>query len=221
MKIKLPEDRNERTKIFVMIGLFAAGILYALVAFVLLPYIASVGQDRRRLAELEDLLWRAEREINSTEHNRRRNTITIKEILSISENHRFILRPSLGNYLLVAEDILNRAATDFPLEIVSVREASGTPPPIPETGLPAGRGFLWPYGVSLSLRANLHTAIRYINRLKQENPYLAITSLNINAGPATVPVRHNITMQVQWPVWSDPEHPNRLAAELLADEEQQ
>lgn len=220
MKIKLPDDRNERIKILFMAGLFGIGILYVLVAFVVLPYFAAVSQDRRRLAELDELLWRAERDINQTERNRTQNAETIQQILGISEIQRHILRPSLGNYLLVAEDILKRAVQDLPVEILSIREISGVPPPIPETGLPAGRGALWPYSVTINLHANLHTLVRFTNRLRRENPYLAITSLNINAGPPTVPVMHNISIQIQWPVWSDPEHPNRLAAELLADEEQ-
>jgi len=217
--MKLPEDRNEKIKILVMIGLVGAAILYALVFFLIMPYFTKTRGDAIRLEELEQLVWRAERDIQQMTRNRDLNTSILKEILDISENRKFILHPNLGNYLLVAEGILHRTAAQENIEILSIRETSG--PPRPPDANDRNQSAFWPYAVSLTLEVGLHELTRFVHRLQRENPYLAIVSLSVTAGTPSDPSRHNVNLTIQWPVWRSPDHPNRLAVELLADEERQ
>ncbi len=220
MPWKLPDDRNERMKIFFMIGLVSAGILYALIMFAILPFFATVREDRQKSEELDALLWQAERDVQQTARNRQQNTETIEKILAVSEDEKHILEPNLGNYRLVAEEILDRARRSLDIEDFTVRNASAPPPAVPEKGVPAGHAQLTPYTVTITLRASLHDVTRYVKRLQQENPYLALTTIAISASTDSPPVKHQVTLQVQWPVWTDPATPNRLAAEHLADGEQ-
>jgi len=219
MKIALPADRSERIKVLIMIGLFGIVILYALVHFLLMPFFASIRAGRTQQEELNTLLWRAERDIQQIQRNRERNKETIQHVLDISETHRYILRPSLGNYLLVAEANLLRAAEAAKVTIGNIREVSGNPPAVaPATT--RQQPFFWPYAVSLTMQAGLHDLTRFVHILQVHNPYLAIVSVGINAGSQQDPTLHAINLTVQWPVWLDPDHPTRLSAELLADEEQ-
>ena len=218
--MKLPDDRNERIKVLAMIGLFSAAILYAIVFFLLMPHFAKVRDDAARLVELEELLWRADRDIQQTLQNRSRNTEIITEVLDISETQGHILRPSLGNYLLVAEAILTRTAEQTDLTISNIRETSGPPPQTDPARANQAPAF-WPYAVSLTLQTGLHDLARFIHVLRQQNPYLTIVSMSVSAGTDNNPARHTTNMTVQWPVWLAPDHPNQLAAELLADGEQQ
>jgi hypothetical protein len=219
MKLPLPEDPAERKKIFFLAGIFAMGFLFLFVQFALLPYFARIRANKDRVAELDGLLWQAERDIRQAEPNRIRNRENVQRILDISEKHRHILRPSLGNYLLVAESILHRTAEQASITIEGIREASG-PPPAQEPGRTTQGPTLWPYAVNLTLQAGLHDLTRFVHILQKQNPYLAITSLVVQGGePNTPPGVHSINMTIQWPVWSDPDHPNRLSAELLADGE--
>ncbi|MFU8780067.1 MAG: hypothetical protein ACNA71_03475 [Kiritimatiellia bacterium] len=216
MKFALPADRNEKIKILIMIGLFGAMIGYALINFLLLPFLAEVKAKQARLDELRELLWRAETEIQQIAHNRNRNIDTVRNILDISEQQRFILRPSLGNYLLVAEASLLRIAEETGISIANIREASAPPPATDgQRQTPA----LWPYSVSFTLHAGLHDLARLVHHMHTSNPYLALTTIAIQSGATDTFGRHNINITVQWPVWRDPEFPNRLAAELLTEGE--
>lgn len=219
MKFQLPTDKNERNKVLFMIGFVSIGILYAVITFGLLPYFARVRADRDRLAELDDLLWRADRDIRQTRQNLNRNIEIINEILDISETQRYILRPSLGNYLLVAESVLQQNADQIGVTIRNIRETSG-PPPAASAATANQLPAFWPYAVSFTMTAGLHDFLQFVHTLQNNNPYVALISVSITAGPDNNPEQHAINATIQWPVWKDPDRPNRLAAELLADEEQ-
>lgn len=219
MKFQLPADKKERNKILFMIGLFSMAILYALITFLLVPYWARVRTDREHLAELEDLLWRADREIRQTQQNRTLNIETITQILEISENQRHILRPSLGNYLLVAEAFLTKMAEKSNVTIRNIRETSGPPPAVDAASANQQPAF-WPYAVSFTMVAGIHDFMQFVHTLQNNNPYLTLISIGVTAGADNNPAQHAINATVQWPVWKDPERPNRLAAEVLTDEEQ-
>lgn len=220
MKLPLPEDPAERKKILVLIGIFGMGFLYLLVQFALLPYFAAIRSNKERLVELEELIWKAERDIQQASPNRQRNQDNIERILDISETKRHILRPSLGNYLLVAESILHNTAEQTSITIEGIREVPSSPPARATGKAAAQAPVLWPYTVNLTFQAGLHDVTRFVHILQNQNPYLAITSMVIQGGGARNPGQHSINMMIQWPIWRDPDHPNRLSAELLADGEQ-
>ena len=219
MKIQLPADKGERKKILFMIGLFSVGILYAIVAFGIVPFRARVRADRDRLAELEDLLWQAERDIQQIPRNRDRMIETIDHLLRISQTEQYILQPRLGNYLLVAEAILEEISEQVGVPLHNIRETSGPPPQRDDSRneLPA----FWPYAVSFSLETSIHDLLRFVHALQNDNPYITILNITVSSGSPNGPASHVVNATVQWPVWKDVERPNRLSAErLTADEEQ-
>jgi hypothetical protein len=221
MKLALPADRNEKIKVLFMIGLFAAIGAFVLFNFGLNPFLEKAKKQKARLEELDQLLWRAENEINQIQRNRNRNLEALRSIRDVSETQRFILRPSLGNYLLVAESLLLQIAEESGVTLSSIRETGG-PPPTGATANPRDRpstAWFWPYSVSFSFHAGLHDAMRFIHHLQSHNPYLAITGIAISSGTRESPGQHGFSISVQWPVWRDPTYPNRLAAELMTEED--
>ncbi len=218
MKFQLPEDKASRNKILFLIGMVSVALLYAIIMFGVIPYLSRMRMGRERLAELNDLLWQAERDIRQAPQQRARNIDVVNEILEISENQRFVLRPSLGNYLLVADAFLQQVAEQSGITLQNIRETSG-PPPASAAANPNQLPAFWPYAVSFTASASLHDLLHFIHTLQKENPYIALISLSVTAGRDQQLGQHAINATVQWPVWNDPERPNRLAVELLADEE--
>ncbi len=148
-----------------------------------------------------------------------RNRDLIDHLLDVSEARRHILRPNLGNYLLVATDIIEQAADALGLEVDSIDETTPVGAHVSSHGEadPNGPRFK-AYNVNVTLSCSLHDLVRFIRRLEEANPYLCITRLGVIARPAT-PEVHAASFDIEWPVWVENRHPVRLAAERLADEE--
>ncbi len=226
--IKLPENPTERKKIIALMCIGGLAVLYLAFMFGVKPYMASQQNKKERVTELEDLIWRAQRDLSGVERSMERNAALVKDLLTISEVQRFILRPSLGNYLLVANEILHEAAKDLKLSLDNVSEV---PRPAPPATLPATAGQapktpastirFSPYTVNLSITGGLHALVEFLHRLESSNPYLAATRVVIMQQDGHAPETHFVSVHVQWPTWVDNDHPRRLEAEQIADEERQ
>ncbi len=227
--IKLPDNPAERKKIMTLASLGGLALLYVLFTFVLQPYLSGMQVKRTRTAELDDLIWRAKRDLDGTERNMARNADLVAELLRISESDRHILRPSLGNYLLVASAVLNEAARGLPLKLDNINEvpaaAAAPARPAATTGdapkpAPSTSRFA-PYIVNVSLTSGMHALVEFIGRLERENPYITVSRLIVMENKETDPELHFVSIHVQWPVWVDNDHPRRLEAEQIADQERQ
>ncbi|MBT3193030.1 MAG: hypothetical protein HN341_10785 [Verrucomicrobia bacterium] len=217
--MKLPADKNERTKILLLIGIGVAAIGYGVYMFGLSPLLAKRKATQARIAELEDLLWKGRKDIDMVPQYLKQNGEVLDQILQVSEVKRQILRPNLGNYLLVAADIIGHNADVLDLNIDSINETSamnrtGAPNASADTDGPRFK----PYTVNVTLTCGLGDLVRLLAALETENPYLCITRLGV-IGRSDSPERHAISFDVQWPIWEDNAHPMRLAAERLSDKE--
>jgi hypothetical protein len=218
MKLNLPTDPKERNAIITLAVIIAIVIVFCLVRFAIIPFMDAKRSKLDRLAELEDLLWQADRDINIMEGNQRKNVNTIREILHISEEKKYVLQPSLGNYLLVAEDQIKDWATKAGVKFTNIRQLS--PPPTSKQDLNGTEPVLAPYAVAIQLKEGLHLLVQFIHLIQKENPYVTITSIAISSTPGSETGEHNVSMTIEWPIWKDPSYPNQLSAELLADEAQ-
>ncbi len=217
--MKLPSDKDKRNKIFIAIGIAVAAIGYGVYTFGVKPVVAKRQVAYARISELEDLLWRGRKDIDMIHHHRRQNWETLSEILEISETKRQILRPNLGNYRLVASHIVGRHAERLGLKIAAINQMTPSdrkPGPGAKSDPNAPR--FRAYTVNVSLSAGLSDLALLIGALERENPYLCISRLGV-IGNANTPEQHNISFDVQWPIWIDPSHPMQLAVEKLTDEE--
>jgi len=220
--IRLPENPEDRKKAIAAIVLGVVVLLFVAFMYGVQPYRASIRARKARVAELEDEIWRAEKEIKAMDRIREQNNIIVEKILDESEAKRHILRPSLGNYLLVATEVINQAASGIKISIETINEMP-TPAVTPQKGKTDTKqdNRFAPYTINLSLTAGLHDLARFIHRLESANPYLAVTRLIVMAQSSEDPEQHFVSLHLQWPIWVDDEHPQRLKAERIADEERQ
>ncbi len=217
--MKLPTDKAERTKILMIIGIAVIGVGYVAYSFGLSPLLAKQRATSARITELEDLLWRGKNDINMIPINLKQNCETLEQILDISEVKRQILRPSLGNYLLVASDIVESRADALNLKIDKINETIARKN-MPRTGVttnPNAPRFM-PYAVNVSLACGLADLVQLVRALEEDNPYLCITRLGVIENTQT-PESHAVSFDIQWPIWNAPTHSIQLAAEHLSDKE--
>jgi len=221
--IKLPDNPEDRKKAIAAMVLGGIALAYVVFTYALQPYRASVRARSARVAELENEVWRAQKDLNAIDRIREQNSMIVDQILKASEQDRHILRPSLGNYLLVATDEINRAAAGLNILIDNVNEVprpaapamKKTDPPSPSAARFA------PYTVNLSVNGGLHHLARFLHRLENANRYITVSRMIVMEQSAENPENHFISLHLQWPVWVDEEHPQRLKAEKIADEDRQ
>lgn len=230
--IKLPDNPADRKKVIAALCIGGLGFVYLVFTFGIQPYLAGMQTRRARVVELEDSIWRAQNDLNSVDRNLEQNAQVVKDLLSASESLRYILRPSLGNYLLVATEIINTAAAGLHLSIDNVSEVPRPPaPPAKSKETPASSkdketppsaaARFAPYTVNVSLTGGLHPLIQFLNRLESANPYIILPRMVIMEQSEIDPERHFVSLHIQWPTWVDDDHPRRLEAELIADEDRQ
>lgn len=218
--IKLPDNPEDRKKAIAAIAVGGLALLYVLFAFGIQPYRASLTERKERSAELEDKIWRAQKDLDGMDPAREKNNAIVARILVASEQDRHILRPSLGNYLLVATDLINRAAAGLAIQINTINELPRATQSTKKGNASSSNRFA-SYTVNLSLTSGLHELARFIHRLESDNPYITVTRLIIMEQSAVNPERHFTSLHLQWPIWADEEQPQRLQAEQIADEERQ
>ncbi len=221
--IKLPDNPADRKKAIAGMALGGLALLYVAFTFGLQPYRASVRARRVRVAELENEIWRAQKDLSAIDQVREQNNQIVARILAASEQDRHILRPSLGNYLLVATDAINRAAAGLDIQIDTIKElpqpVTAAPKKTEETKPPQNR--FAPYSVNLSVIGGMHELARFLHRIESDNPYATVTRLIVMEQTADTPEKQFISLHLQWPTWVDEGHPQRLQAEMIADEERQ
>lgn len=223
--IRLPDNPADRKKVLAAMAVGGLALLYVAFTFGLQPYRASVSARRARVAELENEIWRAQKDLAAIDRVREQNNEIVAQILVASEQDRHILRPSLGNYLLVATDVINRAAAGMDIQVDTINELPRVEPVGPKKSggtkpeLPPKR--FEPYSVNVSATGGLHELARFLQRLESGNPYATVTRLVVMEQSEKNTEKHFISLHLQWPTWADEGHPQRLQAEIIADEERQ
>ncbi len=215
--MSLPENKSERTKLLAIIVILSIAALYVGYTFGLAPLLKNRGNGANRQKELADLLWQAERDIELLPRNRTMNQELVTTVLAASEEQRHVLRPNLGNYLLVAKDIVQQHANRLGLRLATVSEAAA--PDVVRarrTDEPAPDLKFWfvPYTINVTLAESFPNTVLLIRAMEEENPLLCITRLDVVAQPNVDPERHLVSMDVTWPVWADDTAPERLRRQL-------
>ena len=201
--MKLPEDKQERMKIFALIGI---GVLIVIV----LAYlgIKSLRESKSaKIATLEELHKQqksANIEINMMSRDNEVNRETVTEIIEISD--KYVLRPVLGNYLLKAKEILKKYEKELDIKFEEIRD-SGI------SAVPHGARVYNIYTTRIRVECSYHDLIRVIREIEADNPYSCVTTISI-ATLADDPEKHTINFDVQWPVWADPEKSVELVKQL-------
>jgi len=216
-----PEERPEQLKLVAIIAIFSIAAIYLAFMYGIAPLQNRQQQYLERTAQLEDLLWRAERDIEQIPRNRETNREVVEAILALASDGRYVLRSNLGNYELVARDLVITQARRLGLHIDTVREITPPspdllrrrdgPPPEPDQ-------WFKPYTVAFTLQCGLLDLARLLEKLESENPLLCITALEVIA-QSEQPERHRISFHTTWPIWADEAWPDILTRQLATEDE--
>lgn len=207
--MKLPEDRQQRIKVFVMIGLGAVLVVLGIVQGIISPLVRAHRNKVIRLAESQEGLERARREIRAAARSFTRRMESIEEIKRISD--RYVLHPVLGNYLLSATAVIDRHALAAGVPIEPVREIGISEIPGEDDKM------IKAYSVRVNAQCGYLDILRLVREIETGNPFVSVTSVVIRGAPEANPELHNTSLEVQWPIWADPGMAGRL--ELQLDEE--
>jgi len=197
--MKLPEDRKERTKIYVLIGIGAAFVLYATVFGVLRPLMRNRGEKIAAIEELSAKLQASKTKIDQMNKSRGRNIETLSRIILLADEKGYVLKPRLGNYLLSARDFVEKHAGELNLE-AEVREVGISQ--LPQASAGGEPRSLNVYTATVNAECGLHDLIRLLEGIEKGNPYLCVSGMSV-AGQSKNPASHAVSFQLQWPVWAD------------------
>jgi hypothetical protein len=216
--VKLPEDKQERIKIFALIGIGVVFVLYLAFSYGLKPLQDSQRERRAKVDTLDSEIRKADAVIRSVSRSREENVEIVNEILDLAVKKRYCLRARLGNYLLGATERLESAALRAGVKLKSVNELGISDPPAP--GDRVGSTAFRIYTARVTAEMGLHDLHRLLSIIESGNPLLCVGSLNVTGAPQT-PAQHRVQFDVHWPVWRDDGHAERIraSAQLLEGEE--
>ena len=209
--MRLPQDKKERTKVLVLIGFGAVGVVYGIYAGVIRPLLSKRTECRTRIEELQGSLATAETTVSRMKRGEKENLEALREIVKSANRKGYVLRPRLGNYLLVATEIVERHANAVGVTVASLREVGILK--FPQDAKDDEKYPFSSYAMRLGLECGLHDLIRFVEALEASNPYLCLASITITAQDKK-PDRHDVSVEVHWPVWSDSEMPGDLEEQL-------
>jgi len=210
--MKLPEGKKERIQMFVLGGIFAAGLLYVGIAFGLAPMFKAKKERKVKMEQLQEKIKTAQRYLKETADDGARNYDALSKAKAFSEEH--VLKPRLGgNYLLVVTEMVEQWAQESGLKISPPSEIGAAS--IPQTD-PA-RNVVRSYSFAISTSGGTPDLIRLLKIIEKENPCFAVTRLSV-VGDAAVPLKHAVSIALQQPIWDNHEEmAARLAAELQSN----
>lgn len=214
--MKWPENKQDRQKIFALIGIGVAGALYGLWSFVYQPLVHRAAAAEIQTEQLERNLRRAQQEVRRTPEHQRDLLHFTRETLHLSE--RYMLHPVLGNYLLQARSIVRQGAADLDIQNLQAEEVGLTALPR-RRGEDRGDAVVQGYALRVTALASYADTCAWLCGLVEENPLLTIHSLSITPQPE-MPERHQVRFELHWPVWIDPamRQEIRERAETLVEE---
>lgn len=193
------QDMSKEQKQKVALGaIVVIATLFACKQFVIAPMLENRAKSREEFETLKAKLVQASVVIrNEAETKRRFN----ESRASLTQAHRDHI-PSADNSLAWATRTIYSQARSLGLDIESVSETD-----VDVSGFIAKeqtkRSFK-PYAVRISTACGYAQLAEFVRALEEKNPYLCITSIQINGQPNS-PERHMVSIVVEWPTWKEVE----------------
>ncbi|MFO7871500.1 MAG: hypothetical protein R6V03_08725 [Kiritimatiellia bacterium] len=212
--MKLPEDKNERKKVLMLIGLGTAAVIYGLYAGALKPLSAKKKQYESRIAEAEAFLKDASRDIEKMSEYHGTNRETLEELLSVAD--KYLLHPRLGgNYLLPATEELEKHRADLGIEFKNISEKGFTG--VPKRPGSSRENMFRAYRVSVVLDCTYTDLLRFLRKIESDNPYVSVADLSVSGARKDNVELHSVKVDIQWPIWDDYRKPEELRRKLAEE----
>ncbi len=212
--MKFPTDPKQKMQIYagIAVGVIAAIVLIFM--FVVQPMQATQEKKVATITTLKDTIKKADIDIKQTEPDRLARRKLLTEMIDFS--NKYVLPPVLGNYQLKAREIVETQAKKMDIKIEPPREAGITDIPFRGTA-----GILKGYSLRVTMKSGAHKLLYFLREIETANPYISVTAVNISGQENTDPMNHIITVDIQWPIWTDPEFPIKLEEMLKETEPKQ
>jgi len=194
--MKLPENKKERIQVFILIGIGAAAVIFAMAQLLVTPFLAAKEKFKELLQTKQTALEKAERELKYAPGIKEEfDTVTTQLDTTIANN---LLRPILGSYLVGVTETLEAQARVLNIKLDEIQEIGIRELPRPTKKIPTPVYFK-SYSVQVSVLASFEQATLFVKKLEELNPYLCISDVRIT-GQADDPERHRLNIRIEWPI---------------------
>lgn len=208
--MKFCEATKEQKQYLVLGTIVGIALLIGLGQFVLVPLQMKWGQARLELDDLTAKLEKAGRLIESKKILDDNLKISRRDIHQVADY--FI--PDVENPLSWVTEVLYEHARDVGVNVRAVSERES--PPSLQLFSDEKQVKFQAYTVRLNANCSYAKLKHLVASLQSGNPYLCVTGIEIEARLAD-PINHQVTLDVQWPMWVEPEVATQLVVEQGED----
>jgi hypothetical protein len=215
--MKFPEDKKERTKILVLIGIGAIVVLYLVYAFGLSPFLNNMKKLKEEIALEQSKLDQTLKEIRQMPLHRKQLEEIQKELAEYSG--KYFLKPRLGNYTLEARDRI-----DEYLSKVGIKREKAVPPRdisfLPTMGSKPAKYNVAGCTAAVDIECSFHDFVRLMHIIETNDPFCCLTDLLIKPSVEN-PAIHSVHFELQWPIWKKKDirdSSDEILYELLGEE---
>ena len=196
--MKLPDTKKERIQTIALIIIGVIFVIYVSGSYAIKPLLKKRSDQLNGIEDLKSKIEMVENVIHLIKRSQQANAEVVSEILSITETSNYVMKARLGNYLIGATELLEKAAKKTDISIKSIKELSVTA--IPSLNKSSNPFQL--YTIAISVECGIHDLVLLLNNIEKSNPYLAISKIEIVGRPLKAG-EHSISFNVQWPIWKD------------------
>lgn len=207
--MKLPENRKERIQIFVLIGIGAVAVVYALAQLALAPVLEARQKLRETLADQQAKLEKAQRELKYAPGIQREYDAVVRQLETIRNEN--VLRPILGSYLVGVTEQVEAAARGNGMRVDEVKEIGIMDLPGKAKENQQLRPFK-AYAVLVNAQGSYESIWKFLQAMEGRNAFLCVTELQLSGQGENVE-RHRIALRMEWPIESEPEKPPEKSPE--------
>ena len=196
--MKLPVTKKERIQTIALIIIGVIFIIYVSGSYAIRPMLKKRNDQLNRIEELKSKIEMVENIIHLVKLGKQVNNKVVSEIVQLTETSNYIMKARLGNYLIGATELIEKAAKQEQIPIKSIRELNISDIP----GLNKTSNPFRLYNVKVDIECGMHDLVLLLKNIETSNPYLSISEIDIT-GQSSKAGQHTISFNVQWPIWQD------------------
>lgn len=194
----MPTTKKERIQILILVAAVGLAVLFAGFHLGIRPLFAKKAFYKERIQELTENILKAENKVDRMRVDARDNREALQTIRA--ETDRYVLRATIGeNYLLGVDEMMQRYARAASVSINPTREVGISD--VPHNSARAIRNALKAYTAQVSFRGGYDDMLRLLREIETNSPYVCVSAISI--APQPEPEVHDITLDIQWPVWAE------------------
>jgi len=189
--------KRERMQLLLLIGMWAVGGLIALYYFVLAPVLAKQGKSTTELEDLNENIQKAKLAVQG-ELQLREDYHRAREDLRLAMEQYIVQPDSPLSWVTEKIYAAGRGVGVNVRGVTPMRQADAAWDAL----VKAGR-FLRPYAVQITCEGSYAQLSALVASFEASNPFLCVTGINV-VGQDQNAARHQVTLQVEWPMWGRP-----------------